>query len=73
MSIYIYQQRDWARFRWNQEIVSPLLAAVKHRQVRLLGRMETFGFELKAAATLQTLTLDVLKSSEIEGELLYQI
>lgn len=70
MGIYIYQQRDWPRFRWNQETVSPLLAAIQHRQGRLLGRMENLGFELKTEATLQILTLDVLKSSEIEGELL---
>ncbi len=70
MGIYIYQQRDWPRFRWNQETVSPLLAAIQHLQGRLLGRMENLGFELKAEATLQILTLDVLKSSEIEGELL---
>ncbi|BBK36170.1 cell division protein Fic [Allostella sp. ATCC 35155] len=46
------------------------LAAVRHRQGRLLGRMEALGFELRAEAVLQTLTEDVLKSSEIEGELL---
>src|SRR5690606_5764628 len=36
----------------------------------LLGRMESLGFRLREEASLQTLTLDVLKSSEIEGELL---
>lgn len=47
-----------------------MLAEVRHRQGRLLGRMEGMGFRLQSEASLQTLTLDVLKSSEIEGELL---
>jgi len=46
------------------------LAAVRHRQGRLLGRMEALGFELRAEAVLRTLIEDVLKSSEIEGEIL---
>ena len=70
MSVYIHQLANWPKFTWNQEKLSPLLAEVRHRQGRLLGRMESLGFGLKAEATLQTLTLDVLKSSEIEGELL---
>ena len=70
MGVYIHQLANWPRFSWKQEAVSPLLAAVRHRQGRLLGRMEALGFGLKAEATLQTLTLDILKSSEIEGELL---
>ena len=70
MSPYIHELSDWPEFRWDQEkLVSPL-AALRHRQGRLLGRMETLGFSLRAEATLQTLTLDVLKSSEIEGEIL---
>ncbi len=47
-----------------------MLAELRHRQGKLLGRMEGLGFRLQSEATLQTLTLDVLKSSEIEGELL---
>lgn len=47
-----------------------MLAEVRHRQGRLLGRMEGLGLRLQAEANLRTLTLDVLKSSEIEGELL---
>jgi len=70
MSIYIHQLPHWPRFTWKQEQVTPVLAEVRHRQGRLLGRMEGMGFRLQAEANLQTLTLDVLKSSEIEGELL---
>ncbi len=70
MSVYIHQLLNWPHFTWKQDLVAPLLAEVRHRQGRLLGRMEGLGFSLQAEANLQTLTLDVLKSSEIEGELL---
>jgi Fic family protein len=68
LSIYIHQLEGWPRFQWNGRVLTELLAAVRHRQGRLFGRMEALGFELRAQAVLQTLTEDVLKSSEIEGE-----
>ena len=68
MSIYIHQLPDWPRFQWNQEALATPLAEVRHRQGRLLGRMEGLGFALQKEADLQTLTADVVKSSEIEGE-----
>ncbi len=67
---YIHELPDWPNFRWDDERITNKLAAVRHRQGRLVGRMEALGFSLRAEAVLQTLTLDVLKSSEIEGELL---
>ncbi len=72
MHAYIHEHKNWPRFSWNQERLAEQLAAVRHRQGRLLGRMETLGFPLRAEAQLQTLTQDVLKSSQIEGELLNQ-
>jgi Fic family protein len=68
MSGYIHTQEDWPRFRWNRERLSGLLASVRHEQGRLQGRMEALGFKLRQEAVLRTLTEDVLKSSEIEGE-----
>ncbi len=70
ISLSIYQRDDWPRFRWDQEGLADLLAAVRHRQGRLVGRMEGLGFRLREEAVLSTLTQDVLKSSEIEGEIL---
>ena len=67
---YVYQLKGWPDFQWNREKLAGLLAGVRHRQGRLLGRMEGLGFPLQAEASLQTLTLDVMKSSEIEGEIL---
>src|ERR1700680_357571 len=66
--IYIHDLPDWPRFDWNRERLADLLADVRHRQGRLIGRMEALGFNLRQEAVLQTLTSDVLKSSEIEGE-----
>lgn len=68
MSPYIHNKPDWPRFHWNRESLSERLASVRHEQGRLLGRMEALGFKLRQEAVLKTLTEDVLKSSEIEGE-----
>src|ERR1700716_2179399 len=67
---YIHELPDWPKFRWDQKTLADLLAAVRHRQGRLIGRMEGLGFSLRNEAMLQTLTQDVVKSSEIEGEIL---
>lgn len=68
ISVYIHQQPTWPAFTWQPERLEPLLGAVRHRQGRVLGHMEALGFSLQAEALLQTLTLEALKSSEIEGE-----
>ena len=66
----VHQLDDWPQFRWSQERLTERLVAVSRRQGRLLGRMEGLGFRLRAEANLQTLTEEVVKSSEIEGETL---
>ena len=67
---YIHELPNWPEFSWDLQQIEAPLGAVRHRQGRLLGRMEALGFSLRAEATLQTLTEEVLKSSEIEGEVL---
>jgi len=66
--IYIHQQEEWPALRWDSGRISTLLIQVRHRQGRLIGRMEGLGFQLRAEAVLNTLTEEVIKSSEIEGE-----
>jgi Fic family protein len=68
LSQYIYDQPDWPRFRWSRKRLAERLTAVRHQQGRLIGHMEALGFKLQQEAVLKTLTADVLKSSEIEGE-----
>lgn len=67
---YIHKLPDWPQFTWDKAKLSSQLAAVRHRQGKLLGRMEGLGFDLRNEAMLRTLTSDVVKSSEIEGETL---
>lgn len=73
MAQYIHERFDWPKFHWDKVALADQLAAVRHRQGRLIGRMESLGFSLRDEAVLQTLTQDVLKSSEIEGEILDSI
>lgn len=70
MATYIHELKAWPAFRWDQERLADKLAAARHRQGRLIGRMEALGFKLRAEAALATLTEEVIKSSEIEGEVL---
>ena len=70
MPVYIHQRPGWPTFIWNTERISPLLLSVRHRQGKLLGRMESLGFILQDESTLKNLTLEIVKSSEIEGEIL---
>lgn len=70
MGYYIHEKDEWPNFRWNSEKFVSLLSEARNLQGRLIGKMESLGFELRDEALLETLTLDVLKSSEIEGELL---
>jgi Fic family protein len=67
--MYIYEQKKWPEFTWEQEKILTKLAEVKLSQGLLLGKMQTLGFNLREEATLNALTDDVLKSSEIEGEI----
>lgn len=69
-SVYIYQLPNWPRFTWRMEVITPYLTQVRYRQGYLIGRMESLGFKLQEEANLKMLTLNVLKSSEIEGEML---
>ena len=66
--MYIHELKDWPRLHWSAEALADSLASVRHQQGRLTGRMEALGFNLRQEAVLKTLTADVLKSSEIEGE-----
>ena len=68
--MYIWQRPEWPRFQQDTARLAKTLAYTRHIQGRLLGRMEALGFETRSEATLSTLTEDVVKTSEIEGEFL---
>jgi len=66
--MYIHQIEGWPNFSWSDSALLSLLAGIRHKQGRLLGRMEGLGFRLRDEAKLNTLASDVIKSSAIEGE-----
>ena len=65
---YIHERQEWPTFQWDIAKLAEPLAAIRHKQGLLLGRMSALGFSIRAEAGLETLTLDVVKSSAIEGE-----
>lgn len=67
---YVHEREDWPRFRWDEPALSALLGDVRHRQGRLIGRMESLGFEVRAETSVDSLTDEIVKSSAIEGEVL---
>lgn len=70
MKPYIHQHKKWPAFIWNSETLLPLLTLIRHKQGRLKGNLEVLGFAMRNETNLQTLTMDVIKSTEIEGEIL---
>jgi Fic family protein len=68
--LYIHQRDGWPHFQWQQGELAEKLPAVSRTQGRLIGRMEALGLKLRAEAVLETLTEEVTKSSDIEGETL---
>jgi len=70
MARYIYQYDQWPQFTWDEKEIHVILGEVRHLQGKIFGQMGTLGFTIKEEAILSILTLDVIKSSEIEGETL---
>lgn len=69
-TIYIWQQKDWPDFTWDDSKISYKLGKVRGLQGKLVGKMSMLGFDRKNNAMLDTLTAEITKSSEIEGEIL---
>jgi Fic family protein len=67
---YIYQHKDWTNLTWKDAAISTIFGEVRNLQGKISGKMNALGFSAKEEATLTSLTLDVVKSSEIEGEYL---
>ncbi|HVY53517.1 MAG TPA: Fic family protein [Gammaproteobacteria bacterium] len=66
--MYIHERKEWPHFTWDQKRLTTILTETRYAQGRLLGQMSSFGFQLREEATLQILTQDILKTSEIEGQ-----
>ena len=70
MAKYIYEHRNWTKFTWQDKGINVVFGEVRLMQGKIIGQMKALGFSAKEEAILTALTLDVVKSSEIEGELL---
>lgn len=68
--MYIHELPNWPHFSWDKNRIDAMLIQIRHQQGRLTGGMESIGFHFLETTILQTLTQDVVKSSEIEGEIL---
>ncbi len=68
--MYIHQSLDWPNFNWDIKVLLTSLVKVRNLQGKLIGKMEAIGFSLREEAMLDTMTIDVIKSNEIEGEIL---
>ena len=67
---YIYEHKHWTGFTWDDKAINTVFGEVRLMQGKIIGQMNALGFSAKEEATLTALTLDVVKSSEIEGEML---
>ncbi len=68
--MYIHELSDWPKFHWSTESLLEQVASVRLKQGKLIGRVQSLGFIEQKKAILETITADVVKTSEIEGELL---
>ena len=65
---YIHEHPDWTEWQWSDKKLLPLVSRVRILQGRLLGKLLTLGFDLNVEAQVDAVTLEIVKTSEIEGE-----
>ena len=70
MTKYIYEHNNWTDFTWHDKAINVIFGEVRLTQGKIIGQMNSLGFSAKEEASLNALSLEVVKSSEIEGELL---
>ncbi len=68
--VYIWQYPTWADFTWNNDELISLLSEVRNLEGKIQGLMGGLGFDVRNKASLDVMTEDVLRSSEIEGVIL---
>ena len=67
---YIWQSDVWPKWRYDLSAIADQLTAVSHAQGLLMGRLADVGMAVRDQASIATLTDEVVKTSEIEGEVL---
>ena len=70
--MYIYEHPDWPKFIWDEALIQDLISSIRYKQGFLSGRMSSIGFAMREESNLETFTRDIIKSNEIEGEILHE-
>lgn len=68
--MYIWQHPEWPNFRWNENKLITQLGRVRFLQGVLAGKIIALGFDTELSTSLDAMTQDIIKSSEIEGVML---
>jgi len=65
--MYIHQLDNWPHFFWDRDTVAAEQLRVSRAASFLYGRLSAIGFEGQIQAAVESITYDVMCSSEIEG------
>ncbi len=65
--MFIHEVENWTSFRWDTNKLSDTIARVSKAIGFLAGRLSTIGFNNQMFATVESVTQDIVSSSEIEG------
>lgn len=65
---YIHDYENWWQFRYDSQIIMTELGRVRAKQGHVMGRMLSLGFDSQDEAVLSNMSLELVRSSEIEGE-----
>ena len=68
--MYLHQRKNWWEFQYDKGAVMNKLGPVRAAQGLMLGRMASLGFDFQGEAILATMSLELVRSCEIEGETL---
>jgi Fic family protein len=66
--MYLHERKQWWKFKYDNDKIVNLLGMVRAKQGLMLGRMTSLGFDFQDDAMLTTMSLELVRSSEIEGE-----
>ena len=65
--MYIHEHKEWPTFSWDKDLVGAKLNKVHKAIGYLMGRLSVIGFNDRMSAVVESISHDVIASSEIEG------
>ena len=66
--LYIHDYDNWWQFRYDSMRIMNELGRVRSKQGMIIGRMLSLGFDSQDEAVLSNISMELVRSSEIEGE-----